>query len=174
MRQGAFSLMELLVSIAIVAVLMGILVPALPLALQRAEDARCRSHLHSIAQAFHLYAAANRGSAPDVENSSVLENSSLPWHEQLRPYAPGEEIFRCPSDTRLSANEVGVSYDWRNSYYPQSGIRRLPTARSNAVLLFDMAGGWHRENFFNVSLVDTSAHSYSDLQWLDDLDRPVR
>jgi prepilin-type N-terminal cleavage/methylation domain-containing protein len=164
-RRNGFTLMELLVSVGIIAVLMAIFIPALPYALQRAEDAVCRSHLHGTAQAFQMYAAANRGFAP--------ESSSVPWHELLRPYAPSQQVFRCPSD--LFGDDALPSYSWRNvEEAPGRDIRRVHAARGNAVLLFDFQAGWHRESFYNVSLVDTSAHSYTHEQFDDDMARALQ
>ncbi|MBC7783482.1 MAG: DUF1559 domain-containing protein [Burkholderiales bacterium] len=61
---AAFTLVELLVVIGIIAVLVGILLPALGKAKQRAQTVSCQSNLHQIFIAARSYAAENRDSLP--------------------------------------------------------------------------------------------------------------
>ena len=61
---GAFTLVELLVVIGIIAVLIGVLLPALNKARQSANNLKCMANLRTIGQAINIYATFNKGSLP--------------------------------------------------------------------------------------------------------------
>jgi prepilin-type processing-associated H-X9-DG protein len=61
-RLRAFTLVELLVVIGIIAALIGILLPVLSGVSARGRDLKCQANLRSIVQLFMTYAAENKGS----------------------------------------------------------------------------------------------------------------
>jgi len=63
-ERRAFTLVELLVVIGIIAVLVGVLLPTLASARRSANSAACMSNLRQIGQTIHMYVNANKGILP--------------------------------------------------------------------------------------------------------------
>ncbi len=139
-RCKAFTLIEVLVAISIIAMLLGILVPSLQRVRGIAGQTLCQNHLRQWAMAFEMYANNNQGYFPHIDGRDRCPNPSprpediadyqygwvdvlppyfgeKPWREHERGQFPhGKTIFQCPQ--AKPAPENMYSYrPRRNGYF---------------------------------------------------------
>ncbi len=113
-EKSAFTLVELLVVVAIIAILMAILLPALNFAREKARMARCMSNLRQAGQALQMY--FNTWDAYPYWAWLPGGDHENPWEENLlgdkkyrdyrdilgfegiQTYVDDRDVFMCPSD----------------------------------------------------------------------------
>ena len=93
MGRKAFTLVELLIVIGIIAVLIAILLPALNGARRHAQEIKCRANLRSLGQGLAMY----NNSTGYFPGCYVL-NTHVVWAPRLRVFLNGERgSFLCPA-----------------------------------------------------------------------------
>jgi prepilin-type N-terminal cleavage/methylation domain-containing protein/prepilin-type processing-associated H-X9-DG protein len=99
-RRHAFSLTELLVVVAVIALLAAILVPVLTRARERTQLAVCTDNLGKIAKGVLQCAQKNNQTLPQMENKAP---GGWWWYKDqvksfIAPQAEANKVFACPSD----------------------------------------------------------------------------
>ncbi len=140
-----FTMIELLIVISIIAILVGILLPALNRAREKAQSMKCVGNLHSIFQCLTFYTDDNDSWGP-AANENVTGDSSgyRKWQDQCNYYLNKSEykdrgycenlggnlyrakgIFHCPA-SKIEFNAGTECYDY--------GINMLMSANASLSL----------------------------------------
>ncbi len=97
----AFTLVELLVGIAIIAVLVAILVPVFAAARERSRSATCISNLRQLGLATMQYVQDyDEALPPGIQSvaSSGKDNVVSTIFDEIEPYMHDTQVLQCPSD----------------------------------------------------------------------------
>jgi prepilin-type N-terminal cleavage/methylation domain-containing protein/prepilin-type processing-associated H-X9-DG protein len=96
----AFTLVELLVVIGIIAVLVGILMPTLSRARREAQRAQCLSNIRHMQIAQWQYVLDNRGWLVQAgfSHAGAGGDEEVAWFNTLQKYYQNKLVARCPSD----------------------------------------------------------------------------
>ncbi len=103
-RDGGFTLIEMLISVAIIAVLAALLIPAINGVRDRAAQSKCISNLRSLATGVLAYAGDNDGELPQEYNNVAPKGGSgrNRWNLQIAPYV-GYDTMQSASGTAVES-----------------------------------------------------------------------
>lgn len=143
-RPHAFTIVELLVVVSIIAVLIAVLLPALGRAREVATNVACMNHLKQLGLTATYYASDNRDYLPIAYDITLpAPTLSVYWYQKLgavlgakpAPYMLGdgkgpERIFVCPAvpdrgragiyNTLDHTGGLGIGYGWNFEYLATS------------------------------------------------------
>lgn len=133
----AFTLVEILVVIGIVALLTALIFPVASNVREGARSASCASNLNQIGLALSLYVQDNNQRYP-----LVAQTGGLTWVDAIFPYAKSPQVFECPSaehgeyiaggspNTPIILGDAGPQYGDNGSYDMVSPYLSVTTTTS--------------------------------------------
>ncbi len=121
-RTGGFTLVELLVVIAVIALLAAILFPVFASAREKARQASCASNMKQMGLAVTMYLQDFDECIPLAATATA--SSFLNWHHLVDPYVRNKQVWVCPSSSLPVQNIYGdldCQYGF-NTLYLNRGI----------------------------------------------------
>jgi len=116
--RAAFTLVELLIVIAIIGVLAGLLMPAAGSAIGAAQTTSCANNLRQIGLAVRLYGTHNDGRFPASGCPAAGEETKHWWLHALQSYGETALAYRCPADAAPEETfldwEQTLPGDWKS------------------------------------------------------------
>lgn len=135
MIRKTFTLIEMLVVVAIIGILAGMLMPALQNSLHSARDIGCKSNMKQLGGATVMYIQDYDGWVITAYNGRYL------WYQVFATsYETGkDELFACPEEDFFEYTPKGISYGI-NTYAcgetPSGGGKQLKQQRASALSVF--------------------------------------
>ena len=149
---SGFTLIEILIVVAIIGLLAALLFPAFKSARGAAHRASCASNLQQIGLAFQMYAQDARNKLPPL---LLPSDTNCSWPIQILPYTRSVEVFKCPSSPHgdfrpdCPVTEPGAPFQIGRGSYDVNFFEAVNRGRSllsirnpgDTILLCDGAGG---------------------------------
>ncbi len=134
---AGFTLVELLISVAIVGVLLAVLATSLPKFREKSESVRCMGNLKTIFQGLSGYLNDHEGIYPPAQ----LPEPLTLWYHVIQPYVDGTERsvesvehpgwLNCPGKHFTSRDRLAVGYGW--NYVGFGDVISDPVAKARIV-----------------------------------------
>ena len=168
-RPIAFTLIELLIVIGIVALLIAILLPALGSARHAARSVACLSNLRQMGILLNAYLVDSDGRLPTLDNRDSRAEPG-PAMDTLFDEEP--EVFRCPADdAEPSSFDVrGTSYFWNfllnGKHVDARNVNEfIPGLRLTRVPVFNDIEGFHPNNPDKINVLYADGAASTELKF---------
>ncbi len=151
-----FTLVEMLVVIAIIATLAGIGYPVIRSSIDKSREAACLNQLRSLGVALESYLQDHNNIMPQMEAGRASKATDVPVLDTvLFPYLQSPDAFKCPADQK-QFDQTGSSYLWDflQSGKPVSQLSFFAIKDTSRIPLITDKESWHPDgtNFLYADL----------------------
>lgn len=168
MKHRAFTLLELVLVVAIITILVSLLLPSFAKAKMRADRVKCVNNLKQIGIAFHLFANDHRGHLPmeiSIRDGGTLEyvsgGNAFKHFQALSNELVNPKLLNCPVDPRPVAKTWS---DLRNS--DVSYFLALDAKLNNSQSLI---AGDRNISQSSIEFTNVLQTTYTNVQWTANL-----
>ncbi len=114
---AAFTLVEMLVVIGVIAILAALLLPVVSQSKELGRSTACLSNLRQIGISLQLYVQDNNNKLPVMYDALFATNAASTTNHAtidlvLSNYLGSPKILHCPSDNKNVYEQTGSSYSW--------------------------------------------------------------
>ncbi|MGC1480444.1 MAG: type II secretion system protein [Chthoniobacterales bacterium] len=171
-----FSLIELVIVVAILGLLATLAVPAMSRMQERAKSTSCAANLRAVGVAVQIFAQDNQNRLPTIEGypSDPIYDGEMAEKAQtmmgaLGPYGLTESTLECPADSVWFEKE-GTSYFWKPTLddelvsnptiYGRRGQRSIPPQYASLCTDFEAVHGPKGHRRANRLYLDGHVNTY--------------
>ncbi len=167
-----FTLVELLVVVAIIGILVAIVVPVSSRILESGRAASCLSNLRQLGAGLTAYITENNNTMPTLKAGREALTDDVPVIDNtLDKYITDPRVFACPSDKTGFARKTGTSYHWNVSLNGQSvanlNFLGMVSDHSRIPILGDKEG-FHPFLEDKINLLYADGHVTKDIKFFTD------
>ena len=167
-RHG-FTLVEIIVVMAIVAVLVAIAFPVSSRVIQSGKATGCVSNLRNLGIALHLYLGEHNQMMPNLQAGRQSISQDIPVIDNtLNAYVRDTRVFACPADNQGLAASTGTSYYWNSVLSNQSVTNLrflLANGQNSEIPVLSDKEGFHPYTSNKVNLLYADGHASQDLNF---------
>ena len=157
MNRRGFTLVELMVTVAVIGVLMGVLVPAMGAIQRESRNTGCLSNLRQDFVAIDAYRQQNAGRLPMCEFLPVVTETGIDGGlpKLLGGFIPAESpAWLCPADENEESTATGTSY-----VYLPGLLRYTPAVQATIVGMLMSSGAGMTPEQLQAARLDAEARA---------------
>ena len=173
---GAFTLLELIVVIAIISILAAVLIPFWMNSQRSARAAECMGNLRQLGTGLSRYLGEHDQTFPTLVMARENKQQDVPTLDTvLRPYVGSEKMFRCPDDAKHLFENTGTSYLWNHKLNGQklsslsvSFVRNDTIDQQSRIMVMGDKEGWHPSIKSKLNVLYADGHASQELTFVDE------
>jgi len=174
-RAEGFTLIELMVVVAVIAILASLAVPVYKRVIQSGRATACVSNLRQISVGLGAYLGDHNNVMPTLQTARASISVNVPVIDNtLSTYLTNPKVFACPADVNGFAQSTGTSYFWNVaingqtatnlSFLPQILASQNTQLPSQIPIMADKEG-FHPYMANKVNVLYADGHATKDISF---------